>query len=282
MFKRIHILLEGQSSISLILSSLGLILLLGLVDYSIGTQVSFSVFYVIPIAITSWYLNRRAGVSVSVCAAAMWLVAEVAGGNHTPMFLISFWNSLVRFLFFLITVFFITTVKKKLKIEEYLADTDFLTGLKNSRAFYEIVEAEVERSRRYKHPLTIAYIDLDNFKHVNDTMGHDAGDVALKIVAGAIRNNVRHSDVIGRLGGDEFSGLFPETGYEAAESLVQNVIHVLREATKKKNLPITFSIGMITFVRPMETVRDMIKAADDLMYDIKKKGKNSIIHKQWG
>lgn len=172
-------------------------------------------------------------------------------------------------------------MRVKLELEERLADTDFLTGVNNSRSFYEHVESERVRAGRYGRPFTIAYIDIDNFKVINDTYGHDAGDQALQEVARAIQENVRQSDVIGRLGGDEFAGLFPEAGFEASRAILQNLMPILTGAMKHHNWLVTFSIGAVTFMKPMDTVRDMIKQVDGLMYRVKKLGKNNIMHIQW-
>ena len=172
-------------------------------------------------------------------------------------------------------------IKSKLAQEEALADTDYLTGLKNSRSFYEHVEKEAVRSRRYGRPFTMAYLDLDNFKFINDTMGHDTGDEVLRSVAAIIKDNLRQSDVSSRLGGDEFAVLFPETNYNAAEAIIKNLVPLLSGSMTSNSWPVSFSIGAVSFVTTMSTVREMIKTVDDVMYEVKKSGKNNIIHREW-
>ncbi len=158
-----------------------------------------------------------------------------------------------------------------------MAHTDVLTGLANNRAFYEQVDHEAERSRRYRHPLTIAYFDLDNFKTVNDQHGHDTGDAVLRMVGQVLKERVRKTDIVARLGGDEFADLFPETDYEEARSLTQNIRPHLLDAMKQNKWPVTFSIGTLVFSKPLDSTREMIKAADNLMYRVKKGGKNNIL-----
>ncbi len=121
-------------------------------------------------------------------------------------------------------------------------------------------------------------VDRTFYDAINDTYGHDVGNVLLCNIASILRENLRNTDVISRLGGDEFSILFPETDYQSAEAIIKNVNSFLVEAMERNEWPIRFSIGAITFVKSLGTVRDMIKAIDDLMYKAKKSGKNNIIH----
>jgi diguanylate cyclase (GGDEF)-like protein len=102
--------------------------------------------------------------------------------------------------------------------ERNLSRTDTLTGIPNRRAFLESLEIEKNRARRYDHPLTLDYVDLDHFKQLNDTLGHNTGDELLRVVANAMKLDVRQVDVLARLGGDEFAVLLPETGRVAASA----------------------------------------------------------------
>jgi diguanylate cyclase (GGDEF)-like protein len=127
----------------------------------------------------------------------------------------------------------------------------------------------------------LAYIDLDNFKTVNDTYGHLIGDSLLRLVADTIRNNIRTTDVLARLGGDEFVVLLPETDFEQSEIVINKVQTQLLDEMKKNNWPVTFSIGAVTFLTPPESVDEMIKKADNLMYSAKKNGKNTKKREVW-
>ena len=117
-----------------------------------------------------------------------------------------------------------------------MARIDFLTGVLNSRAFYQIATAEIQRSGRYGHPLTLAYIDLDNFKTVNDEFGHSTGDELLKTVARTFSDNLRSSDYVARLGGDEFAILMTETSAQAALNVVARIQVLLEEQDAEKPL----------------------------------------------
>ncbi|MHB1676909.1 MAG: GGDEF domain-containing protein [Sulfuriferula sp.] len=152
---------------------------------------------------------------------------------------------------------------------------DDLTGLQNRRAFLEVGVLEVKRSKRYGHPLSVAFLDLDDFKQLNDTKGHGAGDAALLATAKALLGALRSSDQVARLGGDEFAILLPEIGYdatvEAGRKIFIAVNSVLRDFP-----PVTASIGVIWFEKVDRTFPVMMKAADELMYEVKESGKDDI------
>lgn len=163
-----------------------------------------------------------------------------------------------------------------LQREKEFARTDMLTGLANRRAFYEALQMERARAARYGRPITLAYVDLDNFKRVNDTLGHAVGDELLARVADLLRQTLRASDTVGRLGGDEFALLLPETSAQAAEILLHKLASVLTDAMQTKKWPVTFSIGAAAFLGDPTPVEEMIRTADELMYSVKKSGKNRI------
>ena len=110
----------------------------------------------------------------------------------------------------------LSSLKRALDRERELSGTDVLTGIRNARSFREVLGAEIERSKRFQRPFTVAYLDLDNFKTVNDCHGHEHGDELLRLVGNTILTGIRKTDTVARLGGDEFALLLPETEYEAA------------------------------------------------------------------
>jgi diguanylate cyclase (GGDEF)-like protein len=135
---------------------------------------------------------------------------------------------------------------------------------------------EITRARRYNRPLTLLYIDLDNFKQVNDAFGHETGDELLVEVAATIRCNVRATDLVARLGGDEFALLLTETNREAGLVVTNKLRETLLRAMQERNWPVTFSIGVVSFTVPPASVEEMVKQADEVMYSVKQRGKNSI------
>lgn len=157
--------------------------------------------------------------------------------------------------------------------ERQNATQDALTGLQNRRAFLEIGASEVERSKRYAHPLAVVFLDLDDFKQLNDTKGHDAGDVALRATAGALLGALRSVDRVARLGGDEFAVLLPEIRYDAAVEAGRKISIAVNNALGDFP-PVRASIGVAWFEEVDRAFPAMLKAADELMYEAKESGKH--------
>jgi len=165
--------------------------------------------------------------------------------------------------------------------QEALARTDYLTKAVNGRAFFDILRLELDRSRRHERPFTLVYIDLDNFKSINDSLGHNTGDRVLQKTVSAVKSQVRITDTVARLGGDEFALLFPETNRAAAETVVTKIRDRVLEEMSHEGWPVTVSIGVLTCsdskcFDPDLEMNQLVKQVDDLMYVSKQKGKNTI------
>ncbi len=170
MFKYIDNYFDGIAIGKCLLISLLCAFFLGGIDYITGAELSFSVFYIIPIMLATWYGGKFAGLTIMVISASIWLGVDLATGSGYSTLFIPLWNTLVRLTFFLIILQLLLALQRKLILEESFADTDALTGLANRRFFQEQLDREYARVLRHPEPFTIAYFDLDNFKQVNDTM----------------------------------------------------------------------------------------------------------------
>ena len=160
--------------------------------------------------------------------------------------------------------------------QEELAQTDRLTELGNQSGFFEDLDRQLRVLIRYKHPAALAIIDIDDFKDVNDTRGHLAGNRLLRTLGKTIRQSIRASDLAGRIGGDEFAILFPETEPDKAKEVVEKLFDALCAATKGEFPEVTFSVGVAGYHNVPDKYEDMVRAADQLMYEVKNKGKNSV------
>jgi diguanylate cyclase (GGDEF)-like protein len=163
---------------------------------------------------------------------------------------------------------------------ERLATTDAMTNLHNRRHFLTLAEAEWSRFQRYHRPLTLLLIDLDRLKGINDRFGHAAGDAAMVTVAEIFRNNRRETDIVARVGGDEFAMLLPET--DAAQGQV--VADRLRQELKERPLTpegaaviLTVSIGLAEANLSMPSIDALIKAADRALYQAKAAGRDRTV-----
>lgn len=247
-------------------------------DYTSGHEIASSIFYLPGLLLAGWFLGRGAGMFFSLLAAGCWGVANyMSGATAAPP--VQAWNSLVRFGLFAVTAFLISELNRVLQREQQLARVDNLTQVFNQRAFYEMLAMELSRARRYGHSFSIAYLDLDHFKLVNDRHGHSIGDEALRSVAEILTSNLRNTDFVGRLGGDEFALVLTQTTAEAAQIKLQELRALLLARMQAASLPITFSIGAITFLAPPDSVAETIRQADQLMYAVKSSGKDRIDHR---
>lgn len=268
--------LEKRSRLFRAVAGFVLVILVGILDYLTGYEYSFALFYLAPIALLTWSAGSNSGLATSMLSAFTWYVADVASGQVYSNPAIHLWNTLIRFSFFVIVTLLLAALRRALQAEQALARGDFVTGAINARYFHDLARAEIERSRRYNHPFTLAYIDLDNFKAVNDLFGHSTGDEVLRTVAATLQRQVRQTDVVARVGGDEFAVLLTETGQEAAEVAISKIRSSLLAEVSKQAWPVTFSIGVVTYVAMPGSVDEMVKMADDLMYSVKTDTKNGV------
>ncbi|MBI5879868.1 MAG: diguanylate cyclase [Chloroflexi bacterium] len=245
-----------------------------------GANTSLSYLYLIPIVLVTWRLGWPTGVVLSLICTGAGLASDLLIGVPRASLLAPYASAALRFAQFLLATFVLARLKSSLEREKGLARTDDLTGLANSRMFVELARSEINRARRYKRPMSVAYIDLDNFKAVNDNFGHQTGDLVLRAVADGIRSHIRTVDSSARLGGDEFAILLPETGVDAAAFVLAKLRGELLRLMEQRSWQITFSIGLMTFISPPESVNEMVRLADALMYEVKKSGKNSIRQSQ--
>jgi diguanylate cyclase (GGDEF)-like protein len=268
--------LEKQSKPFWIVAGFALIGGVGILDFLTGYELAFSLFYLIPVALIAWLTSRRLGIVASLVSAIVWFIADIAAGSLYSHPFIYVWNTLIHLSFFVITALLLSTLRKVLEREREIAHIDYLTGAINSRLFYDFAQMEIDRIQRYEHPFTLAYIDLDNFKVVNDRFGHSVGDQALRTVVSATKKYLRKTDVVARLGGDEFVLLLPETNQESARVVLSKIQSGLLEEMRQNNWPITFSIGVLTCSAAPHTTDELVRMADELMYSVKHNGKNGI------
>jgi len=252
------------------------VFLIFLLDCSTGHEISVSVIYLIPIGLLTWYLGRNAGIALSLISVLALTISELRSGYRYSHVLIHFWNSLVVSLFYFSFVIVLSRLRDSLEVERTFSRTDNLTGLLNLKGFAEAAEMEIERSRRYGHPFTLIFIDCDNFKIVNDNLGHQEGNALLRELGDALKNNLRVTDIVARFGGDEFLVLLPETGDRDALGIMNKLEAKLVETARGDGWSLTFSMGLATFLEPLDSLDEMIKKADNLMYEVKAAGKNAV------
>jgi diguanylate cyclase (GGDEF)-like protein len=269
-------ILEKRSKLFWIVVGFVLIGCIGIIDFLTGYEAAFSLFYLIPISLVAWVTGRQLGIVASLASAFAWLISDMAAGHSYSQPIIYAWNTLIVLSFFVIVALLLSAFRRALEHERALTHTDYLTGAVNSRFFFDLVQVEISRSQRYKHPFTIAYIDIDNFKAVNDQFGHTTGDQVLRAVVNHAKKYLRKTDVFARLGGDEFALLLPETSQESAQVALPKIQRGILEGMHQSNWSITLSIGVFTCINSSQTADEIIRMADDLMYSVKRDSKNAI------
>lgn len=244
-------------------------------------HVDISPLIVIPVLLVSWYGTSRAGVKLAIFSAFSLLITNawlvyLGIRSASPTY-----NSLVILFVCLLVAIVVTNFKKVHVVEVVAADTDTLTGVNSLRSFYAGIANEILRSNRYGHKFSLAYIDVDNFKHVNDTFGHAVGDKLLIELSKCLMSTFRLTDTVARVGGDEFVCLLPETGQNEAKAAILKAEKSLKESMKLNKWDVSFSIGVVTFEALPDDVHEAVKIADELMYFVKSNKKNDIAYRVW-
>jgi diguanylate cyclase (GGDEF)-like protein len=239
-------------------------------------ELAFSHFYVVPVGVLVWFAGVRTATVGAVLGAGLGLFLDLHSEATFSHAVVPYWNALTSVALYIGTIVLLVALQSALAKEKELARTDGLTGVANSRRFYETAEMELSRSARYKHPFTMVYVDVDDLKMLNDRLGHVRADEILKAIADAIDTTARDSDLVARLGGDEFAVLLPETKAEGASGFLVRLKTHLMNVLEPFGEVVTVSIGAVTFLEAPDTVDEMVKAADDLMYEVKRAGKNDI------
>jgi len=255
--------------------------LLGILDYLTGNEFTFSLFYLAPILSVTWAANLKTGQFLSLLSALTLIGVQIAAGLEYSHPIFYFLNTLVRTAIYVILTELVDKLKKTQKKEQLAARTDFVTGIANRRYFHELLETEIERIRRYPHPITVVYMDMDNFKQVNDLFGHKMGDEVLRCIASELKSKLRKTDIIARLGGDEFALLLPSARLPEAEVVISKVRTNLTEEMRQRNWPVTFSMGAVVCIAPPHSAEQIIDMADELMYEVKNSTKNNVRFTTW-
>ena len=254
---------------------IGVILPISMFRVATGAEFTIASMALLPVLVIAWLGGKSNGLIMAFLAAIVWAVGDIASGRQFSALWIPWANAATHFTTYSLVALLTAQVRMQFQKERERATKDAMTGLQNKRAFLDAGESETERSKRYARPLSVIFLDLDNFKQLNDAKGHDVGDEALQAAAMALRGTLRSNDVVARLGGDEFAILLPEIGYNEAIEAGHKISAAVNDALHDFP-PVKGSIGVAWFGGVDRTFDAMLKAADELMYEAKEGGKNRI------
>lgn len=265
----------------ILVSCMLITLLVGYLHTLSGLAYDFHVFFILPVLLVSWFNGSRFGYGVAALAAIEWFIADrsLLGDQANALPLI--FNTTMRLAIFIYGAWLIGEMRRVLLRESRMAREDALTQLPNRREFHERGLQALAQAQRQGASFTAAFIDLDRFKEVNDTLGHDIGDALLTVVARIIREQVRISDIPGRLGGDEFVLLLPNMDAQAASGYVEKLRNRLLDAMREKGWLVTFSIGVASYKVAPQNFDLLIKQADTLMYEVKHSGRDRVLQQEF-
>ena len=262
----------------------------GMIFYSGKSASPYSFFYVWAALYALYFFSAadsaRHVLFMGFCYAAV-LVAHHWTGNTIGEFAVAVEDSAAQWTIAFGTLVVATALFGLLKerlddLIERLTDavkTDPLTGLLNRRGFEEAFELEVERARRLESPLTLLVGDLDHFKLLNDRLGHPTGDRALELMGEALTAGVRRIDRVGRMGGEEFALILPETDEHEGYILAERLRGRIRENFAADLFPLTISFGVASYPTHGATTASLLKAADQALYTAKEFGRDcSVIY----
>lgn len=257
-----------------------LIALAAAADWYSGNDIAFTAIYLLPISLAAWLLSRGAMVFVTLLCAGAWLWVDAASHEFAQHPVVELINVAFELGIFLGFGFLLSYLRRALEAAQQSASTDALTGLENRRAFWTAAGEELERCRRFGQSFSIAYIDVDDFKGVNDRFGHRVGDELLQAIANTLRRAVRRVDTAARLGGDEFALLLPGTDAAGASVLLVKVRDQLA-ADLQATFRVGCSIGCLSVVEAPDDVDELVAHADALMYAAKRDRGANIRHATW-
>lgn len=254
----------------------------GVADYAVARLFGYDFvatgFYLVPIGFVAFVGGTRSGMVIALAAALTETIATYAAlVDVTNIWTVPI-SILLELVVFVAAAYSQGAIRRFVERERHLSRQDAVSGVVNSLGFREAAGWEVARARRFPQVVSLIYLDVDDFKSVNDRQGHARGDEVLRIVGRAMKESLRESDVVARVGGDEFAALMPGTDDEGCRAATARVHLAITKDLAKAGFAVTVSLGATTFPSAPETVDELIGAGDEAMYTVKRGEKNGVHH----
>jgi len=234
-------------------------------DFLTGPELNLAIFYLLPIALVSWFVSRRIGIYFCLLCALTCFTANLKWSATYSHYLIPYWNLFSRLAFYATIAVLLAKVRTLLRREADLARRDFLTGLPNNRAFYELAALEMKRPLCADQPLTLAYVDIDGLKWINSRLGPVAGDQALCTIARTLIEHMPRKELVARVGGTMFALLLPNTSADLARYILGDVLTNLKERRQASGQPMTFYVSAVTYLESPKNVGELLYEAERVL-----------------
>jgi len=239
-------------------------------------ELRLDILFVIPVLLAAWHDGRHWGIAFALATSLLRFSIGIDQLPPTTLLDYRVLNELAYLAVVGVAITGLSQLRHTHSQLEQLATQDPLTNVLNARAFSHELAQELSRNRRYGRPLALIYLDLDDFKSINDAHGHATGDAVLRLVADAMRSAVRQADIVGRLGGDEFAVLMPETDGDVAHAAATRLVTGIR--TVFRGTPsVTASIGVLAVSGTEAGTDELLRKADQAMYAAKRAGKDRVV-----
>jgi len=239
-------------------------------------ELRLDILFVIPVLLAAWHDGRHWGIAFALATSLLRFSIGIDQLPPTTLLDYRVLNELAYLAVVGVAITGLSQLRHTHSQLEQLAIQDPLTNVLNARAFSHELAQELSRNRRYGRPLALIYLDLDDFKSINDAHGHATGDAVLRLVADAMRSAVRQADIVGRLGGDEFAVLMPETDGDVAHAAATRLVTGIR--TVFRGTPsVTASIGVLAVSGTEAGTDELLRKADQAMYAAKRAGKDRVV-----
>jgi len=226
----------------------------------------------------AWYFPKRLLIIQAIIVQSLWSFGD---GIHGSNGLICLLGGMTRIAICTVVIFGIARARERLTLAEQFARADSLTGLPNRRAIVETLDSELCRTVRSGRPFSLALLDCDGFKAINDGQGHLVGDRVLQMIATGLKKQIRPYDCIGRFGGDEFVIILSDTGESEVAPIIARIRNTLKQELQAEFASLSFSIGIVTVTlastshqRPQVTWEECVRQADAAMYAAKRSGRD--------
>lgn len=253
------------------------IALTGVLDFASGVEYRVFPLYFLPICLVGWRLGHVQTLFAAWLSAATWLVSNYEAGMTYSATSVWVVNTITQGVSFSAVGVLMVMSQRAFRLAQARSRTDALTRLLNASAFAEDAARLAAMCERHKRPLTVAYLDLDDFKRVNDEFGHAQGDLVLATVGTVLRETARETDLVARLGGDEFAIALAETDAAGAEIVLSRLRARLMHALTGAPRPVTVSIGAVVSTQRHPPIEQLLKKADAQLYGAKAGGKDQFV-----